>query len=61
MYLYILEDGEMLKSLRCDDDDKAMCENGLIDIIDLHAENPKQYFRGEWHSIDTHDKESEDK
>jgi hypothetical protein len=43
MYLFILEDGEVLKSVEFGDGDKAAADNGILEVIDLHDENPKQY------------------
>ena len=55
MYLFIFEDGDMKRSTGFSDDDKASCDAGLLDVIDLHAENPKRYFNGEWQDIDKFD------
>jgi len=52
MYLYIAEDGALNKSADFDETDQEMCDMGILDVIDLHGENPKQYFEGEWHDID---------
>lgn len=51
MYLFILEDGDILKSSEFGDDDKAAADAGILDVIALHTENPKQYFDGGWHDI----------
>ena len=53
MYLYISEDGEIKKSVDFDDVDRDMCEMGILDVIDLHSENPKQYYEGGWHDIES--------
>ncbi len=51
MYLYIFEDGQAAKSSLFLEEDRQNCDDGLIDVIDLHAENPRQYYEGEWHDI----------
>lgn len=55
MYLYIFEDGEVKKATSFSDDDRTSCDMGILDVIDLHAENPKQYIDGEWHDIESAD------
>lgn len=52
MYLIIFEDGDMKKAATVSDEDKRSADDGYIDIIDLHAENPTRRVNGEWHDID---------
>ena len=52
MYLFIFEDDVIKKGVNCSDDDLRACDNGILSIVDLHSENPKEYFGGEWHNIE---------
>jgi len=51
MYLIILEDSEIRRADTISDDDLAACDNGLIDIVDLGGEMPKDYYNGKWNDI----------
>jgi len=51
MYLIILEDSEIGKVSTLEDGDLEACEAGLIDIVDLSGEMPREYYAGEWHDI----------
>lgn len=53
MYLYIFEDCTVKYSTTFEDDDRQACDDRMLDVIDLHTENPKQYYDGEWHNIDS--------
>ena len=51
MYLLILEDGEVLKTETLHDEDKEASDHGIMDIIHVSGEHPRQYFQGEFHEI----------
>ena len=54
MYLFIFEDLTIRKSLTFTEEDAASCDEGILDVIDLHAENPKQYYDGEWNDVENY-------
>lgn len=51
MYLMILEDDEIRTVRTLSEGDFAACDGGILSIIDLGPENPKEYYEGEWHDI----------
>ena len=55
MYLYIFEDGEVKKGTTFDDGDKESVDAGILDVIDIGSEQPKQYCGGGWHDLDSAD------
>jgi hypothetical protein len=48
-----MEDGEMLKTPEITEGDLSAADDGLIDLVDLHEENPKRYYAEEWHAIES--------
>ena len=55
MYLYIFEDGEVKKATTISKEDKESCDMGILDIIDISGDEPKQYYEGEWHDLPSAD------
>jgi hypothetical protein len=55
MYLFIFEDGEVKKATTFCQEDMDSCDAGILDVIDLHVENPKQYYDGQWYEIKSAD------
>lgn len=55
MYLYIFEDGEVKKATTVSDNDKNCVDAGILDIIEIGGDDPKQYLGGEWHDIESAD------
>ena len=52
MYILILEDGEMFKTETLSDGDKEASDAGIMDIICVAGDHPRQYHDGEFHEID---------
>ena len=52
MFLFLYEDGSIVKSNYVDDEYKAASDKGLLVIIDLRGNEPLQYAENEWHEID---------
>jgi len=55
MYVYIFEDGQIKTASTFDDDDMASCDMGVIDVIDISGEKPKQYHNNNWHDLESAD------
>lgn len=55
MFLLITEDGEVYQAEQYHKDDPEMVDAGLLDLIDVSGDKPKQYGNGEWHEIETLD------
>lgn len=53
MFLFLYEDGSIVKRSYVDDEDKAASDKRLFEIIDLRGNEPLQYSENEWHEIDT--------
>jgi hypothetical protein len=52
MYLFMFEDGDVRKGLDFSQDDKDSCDAGYLDVIDLHADNPKRWWNGRWVDVE---------
>lgn len=53
MYLFILEDGEILKSVEVTQDDFDMVDIGILEIISISGPQPVTYYKGDWRGINT--------
>lgn len=53
MYLFIFEHGVVQKSEAFNDEDKASCDAGILEVIMLDPVSPKTYFRGTWVELET--------
>ena len=53
MYLFILEDGEILYGSSYTQGDLDCSDDGILDIINIsNSEQPKQYYKKYWHLIE---------
>lgn len=53
MFLYIFEDGGILKTNEVEDVDLDECDAGILSIIDISdPDRPKEYYKG-WIDIET--------
>lgn len=52
MYLLILEDGEVLKTHELLEEDKVSSDAGILEIICISGDHPRQYFDGKFHEIE---------
>ncbi len=52
MFLFLYEDGTIVKSSYVDSEYKAVSDKGLLVIIDLRGPEPLQYAENDWHEID---------
>lgn len=50
MYLFIMEDGEVLKGETVSENDKKASDDGILEIINVN--DLTIYFKGEWLEID---------
>jgi hypothetical protein len=55
MYLYFFEDGEIKKGTTFSDDDAQSCDAGILDVIDIGDSDPRQYYDGKWHELESAD------
>ena len=55
MYIYLFEDGEIRKGTIFNDSESEACDDGILDVIDISGDIPKQYLSGKWHDIDSID------
>lgn len=53
MFLFIFEDGLIKKATVICDGDKSCADDGIIDLIDISGDEPKQYYDGEWHDLES--------
>ena len=51
-YLFILEDGEILRSDTFTDEDAYHCEFGTIDVVRIGNDGPHRYHDGEWYPVE---------
>lgn len=51
MFLYVLEDGEIMCTCGIQDGDKESCDAGILTMIDISGNIPKMYYADEWHNI----------
>lgn len=55
MYLLIHEDGSMQTASKITDDDKAACDEGILDVVRTvgygNSMAYEQYYKGEWHVV----------
>lgn len=52
MYLVISEDGELSKVEVLTEDLTEQANSGLIYLVCMNSESPREYYRHEWHLID---------
>ena len=51
MFIYVFEDGEVRKNKEFNEGDKDACDAGILDVIDISGDEPKQYYNSEWHDL----------
>lgn len=54
-YIYIFEDGEIQKGSTFSENDKISVDDGILDVIDISGDEPKTWYKGEWHDIEAFD------
>lgn len=52
-YLFIFEDGQVMKADKVTDDEFVSCDNGILDVIDISGDEPMQYLNDGWHELPT--------
>lgn len=50
-FIYVFEDGEIKKSTMFSDDEAEACDAGILDAVDISGDEPKMFFDGKWHDI----------
>lgn len=55
MYIYVFEDGEIKKGSSFEQGDMDSCDAGILDVIDISVDPPRQYYDGEWHDLPSAD------
>lgn len=53
MYIFIFEDGTIVKGDIFTDTDKESIGAGFLDVIDIGENNPKYWLDGEWNELET--------
>jgi len=53
MYLFIFEDGEVKKYDKVCQGDFDEADAGILDVIDVSADEPLQYHDCGWHEIES--------
>lgn len=51
MFLFIFEDGSVMKGNSFSAEDAQSCDFGVLDVIDIAGDEPKQFFDGGWHDL----------
>ena len=52
MYILIFEDGSLKQASSVDEGDLYAADEGLLDIVDITKDMPRQYYGGEWHLLE---------
>jgi len=55
MYILIFENGEVKKTATINSNDMIAVDDGILDIIDISGDEPKTYYNGVWHDLESVD------